>query len=479
MVEKTETGARGLDPALRRLAGVLLVGAVGVVLDMTIVNVAVDRLSQDLHAPVVKVQWVVTGYLLAMGVATPVSGWGTARFGGRRMWLASLWLFLAGSVGCSTAWGLGSLIGFRVVQGVAGGLMLSTLQTLVAEAAEGRRLGQVSAVVSMPMLIGPIAGPTVGGLILSCLGWRWIFWLNVPFCVVGLALAWRHLPAGTARRTARCDVVGLLLVSPGVAALLYGLSGAHGSGGFRQAAVAGPLAAGAVLLTAFAVHAVRTSREPIIDVRLLRKRSFGVPAGLLFLWGSVLQAALLLLPLYFQRVHGRSALAAGLLMAPQGIGALLTRNLVGRLTDRVGARPVVVGGLVLATVGLLPFTQPTALPPLLVVAALAVRGAGLGGVFIPILAAAYQHLTPDQIPHASAITRLLQRIGGAMGTVLIVVVLQYQLAAARDEQATAFGRTFWWTLALTAATIIPALLLPGGPSRRVRALRAEESREPR
>ena len=210
-----------LDPALIRLAAVMLIGVLAVVFDTTIVNIAINTLGRDLNVGVTTVQWVTTGYLLALGVAVPVTGWLLDRFGGKRIWMIALAVFLAGSIGSSLAGNASELIAWRVFQGLGGGLMLPVLTTLLVQAADGAILGRAIALISLPVVLGPILGPLIGGLIVEHLSWRWIFWVNVPFCVIGLLLAWFLMPALPGRRQARLDVAGLALISPGIAATVF------------------------------------------------------------------------------------------------------------------------------------------------------------------------------------------------------------------------------------------------------------------
>ncbi len=465
-----------LDPALVKLAVILLIGAMAAFLDTTIVNVAIDAMGRELHAPVATTQWVLTGYLLSFGMVVPVSGWALRRFGGRVTWLASLAIFLAGSVACGLAWNMASLITFRVLQGIGGGLMIPIMMTLLMQAAGGRNLGRTMAAVSLPVVVVPILGPVLGGLIISHLSWRWIFYVNVPVCLVGLALAWRGLrlprPGRAARGgSGRLDVTGLALLSPGVAAILYGFAQVTSAGGFGHPAVLVPLAAGLAAVALFTVRAARGQRdpqsrpEPVIDLRLFRVRSFTGSASLMFLSGLSLYGAMLLLPLYYQQVRGASPLAAGLLLAPQGIGSLLPRMAAGKLTDRLGPRPVALAGIAVAALGTVPFALVGAhTSEVWLSCALVVRGAGLSSAMIAVMSSSYDGLTPAQIPHASSATRIVQQVGGAFGASVLAVILTSAAASGAPGPAglaAAFGQAFWWCLAFTALALPPALLLRG------------------
>ena len=314
-----------LDRSVLKLAAVLVLGALAPLLDSTIVTVAIHTLGADLHASVATVQWVSTAYLLALAMAVPITGWSANRFGAKRMWIVALGLFLAGSMLCGAAWDIGSLIAFRVVQGVGGGLMLPILQTLLLRAAGRERIGRLMAVVTLPAMVGPILGPVIGGVLVGHLDWRWIFYVNVPICIAAIALAVRTLQPDPPATAARLDVVGLLLVSPALAAIIYGLSQV-GDHGFGHSAVLVPLAVGVLLLAAFVL---RRTAEPLIDLALFRTRSFAASTALMFLTGFGLYGAMLLLPLFYQQARGETVTAAGLLLVPQGIGSLLARTAGG------------------------------------------------------------------------------------------------------------------------------------------------------
>src|ERR1700684_2562588 len=257
--DRSSTTAPGkLDPALIKLAAILMVGAIAGLLDTTIVNVGLDAIARDLHTAVATAQWVITGYLLSFAMVIPLSGWAIARFGAKATWLTSLTVFLAGSIACGAAWNVGSLVAFRVFQGLGGGMLLPVLTTLLIQAAGGRSLGRLMSTVSLPAVVVPVVGPVLGGLIVNDLSWRWLFYVNVPICLAGLILAWRGLPASLAvpaQVQPRLDVVGLALLSPGLAAVLYGLAQVSSHRGFGHLAVIGPLAAGVAALAAFTLRA--------------------------------------------------------------------------------------------------------------------------------------------------------------------------------------------------------------------------------
>ncbi len=465
--------AEPLSPETKRVAVVVVVGAIMSILDTTIVNVALESLSRDLHAPLSTVQWVATAYLLALATVIPLTGWAAEHFGPRRVWMTVVTGFVITSGLCGLAWSAESLIAFRVLQGLAGGMIMPIGMITLAQSAGPSRVGQVMGVIGVPMLLGPVLGPVLGGLLVEQLSWRWIFYVNLPIGIVGLALAAKLLPAGRAvgrggDTPGRLDWKGLSMLSPGVALVVFGLSevSAHGSISLWRLA---PVVAGALLVGAFARHAWR-AESPLVDVRLLRGRGFAAASGTVFLVGGALFGALLLLPLYFQVARGESALNAGLLMMPQGLGAAVGMNRAGRLTDRVGGGRIVLAGLAMLMVGTIPFTQVTATTPYWVLeVALVLRGAGLGFTMMPAMAAAYSTLERSQVPRATPMLNVLQRVGGSLGTAVLAVVLENQLGAgiAQTRQggapdgrlADAFAHTYWWAFGATAIALVPAFFL--------------------
>jgi EmrB/QacA subfamily drug resistance transporter len=465
------------------VAAVVTVGTVMSILDTTIVNVALDTLSQQLHAGLNTIQWVSTGYMLALAMVIPLTGWMSERFGAKAVWMSSVALFGIGSALCGMAWSSGSLIFFRILQGFGGGMIMPVGMSVLTQVAGPHRVGRVMSVIGVPTLLGPILGPVIGGLILSSVSWRWIFYVNIPVAILALVLAAKWLRADHGRADAgRLDWLGLGLLSPGLAGIVFGLSETETHGGLSAPIAWVPIVTGVILVTLFVVHAWRAPR-PLIDVRLFRITGFSAAVGTTFMLGGALFGAMIILPLYYQVARGQSALTAGLLMAPQGVGAAIAMPIAGRLTDRVGGGRVASVGIVILTLGTLPFVFLTSTTSYVLIAlALVVRGVGMGGTMMPSFAAAFSSLERPQVPRATSALNAIQRVGGSIGTALLAVVLQHQIAsqlgvgsgggqntlgaispATREKVAeplaAAFANTFWWAVGMSVVAMIPTAVL--------------------
>ena len=458
-----DTTTSRIEPHVWRIAAVVVIGAILSILDTTIVNVALDTLSRDLHSSLADIQWVATGYMLALAAVIPVSGWAAARFGAKRLWIASVILFTLGSALSGLAWSSGSLVAFRVLQGLGGGMIMPIGQMVLTRAAGPARLGRIMAVIGVPMILAPIFGPTLGGLIIDHLDWRWIFYVNVPVGAIAVFMGMRLLPSveeGVERT--QLDRLGFALLAVGVPAVVYGLAeiGQRGSLAAAQAWI--PLVVGLGLVAAFVPHALRVA-QPLLDVRLFRSASFSSAAVTTFVLGASLFGAMIIMPLYFQLVRGEDAVMTGLLLIPQGLGAAAAMPLAGRFTDRVGGGRVALVGLGVTLLTTIPFVGLHADTSYAVLAAAMVgRGLGIGLTMMPAMTAAYARLRPEDIAHATPQLNVLQRVGGAIGTALLTVVLQHGLTSGAhtpDAAASAFGHTYLWVLVLTAVAAIPAFVL--------------------
>jgi EmrB/QacA subfamily drug resistance transporter len=473
-----------LDRETLIVAGVVLLGAVMSILDITVVNVAINRLAIDFDASLTTIQWVVTGYTLAIAAVIPLTGWAADRFGTKRLYLTSLVLFVGGSILCGAAWSAGSLIGFRVLQGLGGGMIMPAVMTIMTKKAGPQRMGRVMGVLGVPMLIAPIAGPILGGWLVDDVSWRWIFFINVPIGIVAFAAAYIVLDRDEAQPTHRLDWLGMALLSPGLTFLIFGLAetSSHGAGAPRAWV---PIAVGALLIIAFLRHSW-TAKAPLIDIRTFTHTRAGAAAGVFLLFAIAMFGSLLLLPLYFQNVRGQSALQAGLLMAPQGFGAMITMPIAGRLTDRYGPTRLPAAGLPLAALGMLPFAFVTSTTSFVLLCGSSfVLGLGMGLSMMPTMTAAMQAVPPAAIARTSTAMNIIRQSGASIGTAILAVILTSQIssrlggatpsggsgfealqgmsaaqrAVAAVPLADAFAATFVWAVVLLALAWVPAMAL--------------------
>jgi EmrB/QacA subfamily drug resistance transporter len=473
--------AKVFDRALISISAVVVLGTFMSILDTTIVNVAINTLSKDFNTDLATIQWVSTGYMLALATVIPLTGWAADRFGTKRLYMISIGLFLAGSALSGLAWSAGSLIAFRVLQGLGGGMIMPAGMTILSQAAGPQRMGRVMGVVGVPMLMAPIIGPVLGGWLVDDVSWRWIFYVNIPVGAIALVAASRLLARDEPAAHEKLDWLGLLLLSPGLAAFVYGLAETASSGGLGATKAWLPMLVGAVLIGTFVGHAARHA-WPLIDVRLFKVRTMSAASATTFLFAAAMFGAMFMLPLYYQLVRGQSALDAGLLLAPQGVGAAIMMPIAGKLTDEVGPGRIVLGGLSLLFLGMLGFTQVGADTSFWFMGGSQfLVGLGMGASMMPAMSAAYQTLQRQQLARATTALNIIQRVGGSIGTALLSVVLTHQLAdrlpgdgglgaaqsvspAVRDrlapDIAAAFGHTFWWSAGIVALAVIPALLLP-------------------
>lgn len=431
------------------------------ILDTTIVNVALATLGRDLHAGISQIQWVVTGYMLSLAAVIPVSGWAAERFGAKQVYLVSLALFTAASALCGLADSSTQLIIFRVLQGVGGGMILPVGQLMMAQAAGPERMGRVMSIVAVPAMLAPILGPTIGGLIVDNISWRWIFYVNVPIGIIAVIAAWRTLPRVEPKRTHALDVRGLILMSTGLPILTYGLAEIGSTGSFTSPKVVVSIALGLALIAAFAIHALRV-RYPLLDLRLYRRPTFSSASLAMFCLGAALFGGMILLPLYWQTVRHETVFDTGLLTAPQGLGMALIMPLAGRLTDRYGGGPLALFGVTVTAIMTIPFGFVGAHTSVAWLSgAMFARGVGIGFAFMPAMAAAFASLDRSELPQATPQLNVLQRVGGSLGTALLAVILQRALVGVHtvDGAAAAYGTAFWWSAGIAALAIIPCVIL--------------------
>lgn len=451
-----------LDPAIWKIAAVALMGAFVAQLDATIVNASLSNLATELHASLSTIQWVTSGYLLALALMLPLNGWLVDRIGARALYLWCFAAFTLSSALCGLAWSAGSLIGFRMLQGMSGGLLAPMAQMMLARAA-GKHLARVVGYAAVPVLLAPLLGPVIAGAILQFASWRWLFLVNLPVGALAILLACVFLPGdGKEARPRSLDLVGLALLSPGLVLFLFGIDRLNERLGC--AAFAGSL----LMLASFAVMAKRKGDKALIDLRLLTGGSFSAAMLTMFLINGVSFAGQMLIPVYLIRGCGIAPGTMGWLMAPLGLGMMCSYPFMGGLTERFGVRRLAASGAALALVGMLPllYLARYGLVPAVLVPALFVRGVGMSGIGIPSITSAYGSVAREDLPMATSAMNIVQRLGGPTLTTLVASVLGWRLYAAPvgsagDAFLTAFALLCAFHLVLLLATLRLPLTVKG------------------
>lgn len=446
-----------MTPAHRLAVGLLLTSTFVVILNETTMGVALPSLMDSLGITAATGQWLTTGFLLTMAVVIPVTGFLLQRVTTRTAFLTAMGLFSAGTLVCALAPGFEVLLVGRVVQ--AGGtaimlpLLMTTVMTVTPVAGRGRTMGNISVVIS----VAPALGPTLSGLVLSTLEWRWIFGLVLPIALGSLVLGALRLTDVTTPGTARIDVLSVVLSALGFGGLVFGLSHlGEAATGTVHASTVVALVVGGTALTLFVARQLRLQRTDaaLLDLRTFRSRTFGSAVATMAIMMMSLFGVIIMIPIYAQRVLGLDTLATGLLLLPGGLVMGLLAPVVGRGYDRFGPRPLLVPGTVAVSAavwGLTLLGEQSA--PWMLVAAHMTMSVGLALVFTPLFTSALGSLAPGLYSHGSAMIGTVQQVGGAAGTAVFVTVL-----TAVSTSATVGGADL---VASTAAGTHAAFLVGG------------------
>jgi EmrB/QacA subfamily drug resistance transporter len=407
--------------------GVVVVGMFMAVLDTSIVNVAIPTIQTQFGASTDDVQWITTAYTLAMGVVVPVSGWLGDRFGLKRVYAIALVLFSIGSALCGLAWSLPSLVVFRILQAIGGGLLPAISMAMVYRLVPRERIGMAMGLYGLGIVFAPALGPTLGGYLVEYVDWRLIFSINVPIGVVGLAAALvvlRSFPAGTEQRL---DTAGLVTVSSSLFCLLLALS--EGTNwGWTSYRVLGLVAAGAILMAVFVVVELSVP-DPMLDLRIFRIWAFTNSTMLIGILMAGLFAGFFYVPLFLQEGQGTTAFTTGLILLPSALVTAVMMPISGRLYDRIGARWPAATGLLITAAGtyLMHGTSPDT-TRLQFVVWMSVRSLGMGLAMMPIMTGAMAVVPTPAVGRASALSNIVQRSSAALGLALLTSVLTSQQA---------------------------------------------------
>jgi EmrB/QacA subfamily drug resistance transporter len=452
----SETGR--IDPMVWKITSVAVLGSFLSQLDATVVNVSLSSLAADLHSNLTAIQWVTSGYLLALALMLPLNGWLVERIGAKSLYLWCFSAFTLSSALCGMAWSANSLIGFRILQGMSGGLMAPMAQMMMARAA-GRHMARIIGYAAVPVMLGPILGPVLAGAILQHASWRWLFLVNLPVGALAIVLAILFLPDDLEGSKSReLDLAGFALLSPGLVLFLYG------SDHMRERIGLACLLVSLVLLVAFFRMAIRKGDRALVDLQLFTSKTFSASAMTQFMSNGISFAGQMLIPIYLIRACGQSPSATGWLLAPLGVGMICCYPWMGALTQRFGIRKVSSGGALLAFAGTLPFLYLAnhGLVLAVLAGALFVRGVGLSAVGIPSISAAYASVRKHDLPMATTSLNIVQRLGGPTLTTLCATFLGWRLGMehAGGTLLGAFTAAFVLLCGLHALLFAATLRLP-------------------
>ena len=405
------------------LVAAIYVGAVFIdILDITIVNVALPQLGRHLRSDAV--EWVVVGYTLALAVSIPVAGWWSDRVGTKRAFQTSLAVFTIGSLACGFATSMGMLIGFRVLQGIGGGMLTPIGLSMLYRAFPPAERVRVAVVITIPTLLAPALGPILGGLLVGTgdEGWRWIFWVNVPICAVVLLAGSKVLREYREPSAGRFDVPGFVLSGAGLALSLYALSEGPRVGWLATGTLL-PGVIGLVLVVSFVFVELRVD-HPMLDLRLLKNRGFRSANVVMNLAMASFFGLLFVLPLYLQNYRGLSAIMSGLTTFPQALGVMISSQIAGRIYKRVGPRRLITLGFGLSAVVILSFVTIGPNTNLWEIRGLMfARGLCMGLAFTPIQATAYASISPTDMGRASSIFSTLRQVFISIGVAAMSTLL--------------------------------------------------------
>lgn len=408
------------------------------VLDTTIANVALPSMVGDLGASQDTINWVLTSYIVAAAIMTPVTGWLSDRFGRKELFLTSVVGFTVSSMLCGIAWSLESMVAFRILQGIFGASIVPLSQTFLLDINPKERHGSAMAMWGAGIMVGPIIGPTLGGWLTESFDWRWVFFINLPVGIVAFMGCAAYLPT-VVKRLRGFDFFGFAMLSLGVGALQLMLDRGGEVDWFSSPEIWIEMAIAISGFWIFAVH-MASAKTPFLDPEIFLDRNFVTGLVFIFIIGIILLASLALLPPMLSRIFGYPTTTTGLVMAPRGVGTMVSMILVGRLVRMVDSRYLVVAGLSLTAVSLYMMTGFTPqMDDYLIIVSGVIQGLGLGLVFVPLSTVAFATLHPRHRTDAASLFSLVRNIGSSIGISIVTLLLTRNTQINHAELSTAIS----------------------------------------
>lgn len=402
---------------------VVIVSSFMVMLDTTVVNIALPRIMTVFGTDVHSSQYVLTGYMLALAVIMPATGYLTDTFGTKRIFLLSIFFFTAGSLLCASSWNVPSLVFFRLLQGLGGGMLMPLGMTIIFKVVPPEERGTVMGIFGIPMMLGPVLGPTVGGYLVEYVDWRFIFTMNIPVGALGFLLGSALLRETETRRDLRPDIKGFVLSGTAFGSLLYAMSEAP-SDGWTNPLILGLLILGSVTFLLW-VWVELTTENPLVELKIFRIPIYSLSTAVNFILTVGMFSTMFLLPVFLQNFRGLGAMESGILLLPQALASTVTMPISGKLMDKLGIRPLVITGLLLmahATWKLSYLNLDTSSGEITMM--LIERGFAMGLTMMPIMTVQMAVIPPQLIARSSSLTNVLRQVFASFGTAIFATLLQ-------------------------------------------------------
>ncbi|GEO24289.1 MFS transporter [Alicyclobacillus acidoterrestris] len=463
-MSKSKVKEPGLSKEVLAAAWAIALGAIAPMLDSTMVNIAIDKLTRDFNTTLDTIQWSITGYILALAMAVPVSGWIVNKYNGKRVFVGAVFSFGVISFFVGISWGVTAFIFFRLLQGFSAGMITSLMSTLLVKTAGPENVGKVMAIVSTPMIFGPILGPVIGGVIVQGASWRWIFFINVFIVLIAAPLMMKTIPDFVPfKKDSKLDVFGIIDLSFMSAVLIYGITKAADYTSFNNSETMLCLGIGFALAVLYLLYNRIRKNQTVLPLNLFAHKRFSASSVGLFLANIAIMGPMLILPLFFQNSRHFTAIEAALALIPQGLGMLVTRPVIGKMIDQIGAKYVVIVSLVLSLIGSIPLifiTDKTSMIWISIV--LFIRGTSFGGIMLPLTSEAYIGLDGKQLPEASVGINMIENLGSSFGTAVIATVVAAVIGGLHPTVANGvrgYHAGFLVSVIVLAGLFIPSLFL--------------------
>ncbi|GGH80754.1 EmrB/QacA subfamily drug resistance transporter [Pullulanibacillus pueri] len=424
-MSKDKVKEREIPKEVLMAAWAIALGAIAPMLDSTMVNIAIHQLSKDFNTTLDTIQWSITGYVLALAMAIPVSGWLMNKFNGKTIFIGSSIAFGVISVFVGVSWNISSFIFFRLLQGFSAGIITLLMSTLLVKTAGQENIGKVMAIVSTPMIFGPILGPVIGGFIVQGASWHWIFFINVFIVLIAVPLMMKSIPDFEPfNKESKLDCFGIINLSLLSATFIYGITKAADHASFNNSETILWVGIGLGLVIIYLIYNRIRGNQTVLPINLFAHKSFTASSIGLFLANIAVMGPMLILPLFFQNLRHFTAIEAALALIPQGVGMFVTRPMIGKMIDKIGAKDVVIVSLVLSLIGSIPLIFITDKTSMIWISILLfIRGTSFGGIMLPLTSDAYTGLDSKQLPEAGVGINIIENLGSSFGSAVIATVV--------------------------------------------------------